>query len=445
MMAGIDASVHNESTLSSDKLSFSISYTQSDQAHIDIKVFENVISTLFTSTAQTLQPHIKAPGFDFGGAPLEYIKKNYETSITEHLKEFLFKYCVINFLYRMLQEHKIVIAGEPRLINILLKPNQDALFQFSCSILDPILIHEWRYYPFKAPKRKNYKDLDRQVENFVTQEEKNLADYNECGIQENDWVALDIALTTPQGTPLVDNFSQVFWLQVSNEAVDNPLRDLLIGKKVGEKLITQNRSLQEYFSEQISIDYTFVVTILECLPFAYFCLEQCKNQFRIKTKKELYKKLIEIFSYRNDISQRRSTVEECLRLLLSKHKFEVPHYLILRFQQNIVHSIKENPDYNVYRTQKEFESLMHNLAEKQARELIFLDTLAYHEKVELSRNDIKNYLNFTKRNRTKEFIYCIIPIILHEGQTTLIAEEEIKIYCLREKTINYAIHHLTKE
>lgn len=447
MTAGIESSAQkdNLSFCSETHLQFNITNVQPECTTIEIIVPKSIIDPLFTYAAHTQQQHIKAPGFNFGNAPIEYIKQNYEVSLTEHLKEFLFKYCITNFLYRMLQEHKLVIAGAPRLMHIFLKPGKDAIFQFNCSTISPIVIQEWRYYPFKAPKRKNYKDLDRQVENFVLQEEKSRQELSEGGIQENDWLALEITLLNSNHTPLIDNFSQVFWIQITNETVDNPLRDLLIGKKVGDTTITQNRSLQEYFSEQISTDYIFSVTILECLPYTYFCLEQCKNQFRIKTKKELHKKLIEIFSYRNDISQRRSTVEECLHLLLIKHKFDVPHQLTLRFQQNIIHAIKENPDYNVYRTQKEFESLIHNLAEKQAREVIFLDTLAYHEKIELSRNDIKNYLNFTKRNRTKEFIYYMLPTMLHEGQTTLIPEEEIKIYCLREKTINHAIHHLTKE
>ena len=33
-----------------------------------------------------------------------------------------------------------------------------------------ITFQEWKYLPFKAPKRKNYKDLDRQVETFLQEE-----------------------------------------------------------------------------------------------------------------------------------------------------------------------------------------------------------------------------------------------------------------------------------
>ena len=69
------------------------------------------------------------------------------------------------------------------------------------------------------------------------------------------------------------------------------------------------------------------------MPHAYFCIDHFKNHFKIKNNKEMYQKLIEVFSYRNDLSQRRTMVEESLKLLFSKHRFEIPNHLILRQQK----------------------------------------------------------------------------------------------------------------
>ena len=117
----------------------------------------------------------------------------------------------------------------------------------------------------------------------------------------------------------------------------------------------------------------------DIVPNAYFCLDQFKQHFRIKSNKEMYQKLIEVFSYRNDLSQRRTMVEESFKLLFSKHRFEIPNHLVLRQQKKVMDAIQYNPDYHVYRVQKDFKDAVRELAEKQAREEIFLDQLAYEE------------------------------------------------------------------
>ena len=41
--------------------------------------------------------------------------------LAEHVKELLFKYCVINYLYEQIRNNKLVVVGDPRLIDIKIK------------------------------------------------------------------------------------------------------------------------------------------------------------------------------------------------------------------------------------------------------------------------------------------------------------------------------------
>ena len=159
----------------------------------------------------------------------------------------------------------------------------------------------------------------------------------------------------------------------------------------------------------------------------------------------MHKKMIEVFSYRNDISQRHAMVEESLQALLSKHRFSVPNSLILRQEKVLLDRIKYNPDYHVYRAQKDFLQQIHELAKKQIIETIFIDKMAYHESITVTDDDIKGYLNLSNRPRTKEFIYFDTPSFKIQGQEVPIPTEELRRFCLREKAINYAIYHLTKK
>src|SRR5205085_1447643 len=109
---------------------------------------------------------------------------------------------------------------------------------------------------------------------------------------------------------------------------------------------SDNKELQNYFSERMTTDYRFHIRITDMQPDSFFCLEQFKQCFKLKTNKEMYKKLIEVFSYRNDMSQRRTMAEESLKLLLSKNHFVVPNHLSLRQQARILSTIQLNPDYH---------------------------------------------------------------------------------------------------
>jgi FKBP-type peptidyl-prolyl cis-trans isomerase (trigger factor) len=426
--------------------SFSITQTSSHLWHMNIIVPAASIDAVYHETVRLQQLTMTAPGFKKGTVPLEYIQENYLTTLVHHLKEFFLKFSVLNFLYSTIGAEKLPIAGEPRLETIDLTPHHDARFRFALDIIPNIDVQEWKYLPFKAPKRKNYKDLDRQVEHFVATEEQLYTSHNaDFGIHIGDWVLFSLSPVNNHHLPLMGNHVEKFWFKMGCEEVDNPLRTLFLGKRQGDSVYISNRGLQQYLSNQLDIAYTFRVEILDTLPCTYLCLELLKRHFRIKTNKDMNKKLIEIFSYRNDLSQRRSMVESSLKLLMSKHMIEVPPAVILREQKQLLEVVQENPDYNVYRVQKDFTHRIRQLAEKQAREKIFIDSLAYKENIAVTNLDVKGYLNLGLRPRTKEFIYFRYEEPTLDGQEVPIPAHILKRTCLREKTINYSIFYLTKK
>ncbi|MDP3889125.1 MAG: trigger factor [bacterium] len=426
-------------------LSLDLNYPRPNFCLATVIIPSQMIKALYHEVSTSQQRYAQTNGFYRGNVPLEYIQQNFTTSIIQHLKEFLFKFCVVNFLYEQIRKQKIVVAGEPRLVDISLEPGNDAHFKFEITHFPDVIINEWKYFPFKAPKRKNYKDLDRQVELFIKEEHENIEKIQDTSLTFGDWVNFDLSIDTNDNQPLLGGFKQNFWFKLDDEEIEIPLRELFKGKKLGTTFNTVNKDLQEYFSDQLETDYNFRIDIVDVLPHAYFCLEQLKRHFRIKTNKDAHKKLIEVFSYRNDLSQRRSTVEEALKLLLNKHPFTIPPHLTSRQQKNILESVQQNPDYNVYRMQRDFQTSIRKLAEKQIKETIFIDKLAYHENIEIAPTDTKGYLNLANRPRTKEFIYFRAPSSKIHGQEIPIPSEELNRICLREKTINYAIYHWTKK
>ncbi len=428
-----------------NQLIFSLEPQSSRTVLAIVTIPSKCIDVIYREASLSQRNAAQTYGFHIHTVPLDYITHTYHANLIEHLKEFILKFFVIGFLYHELRHRSISLADDPKLVGINLEPHQDARYTFKLNLFPSIGIINWKYLPFKPPLRKRYKDLDRQVDSFVKEELTLASQKNDLVIEIGDWVLLSLSLSDKDNNILLDNYNEQFWLKIGHEEVDNTFREILCGKQIGDEIFTTNNSLQEYFSDQLDTNYNFCIKVLDIQPYCYFCFDQFKRHFRIKTNKEMHQKLIEVFSYRNDLSQRRAMAEEALSLLISKHPFTLPESLVKQQQKIILETMYRNPDYNVYRIQKDFKENIQQLSEKQVRESIFIDQMAYHENIGLTNQDVKLYLNFTKRPRMKEFMYFTPPSSRIGGQEMPIIAQELKQSCLREKTLNHIIYYLTKK
>lgn len=382
-------------------------------------------------------------GFSKGSTPLLYIEQNFKSNLYTHVKEFLFHYFVLSFLYKNIYTNKLVLAAEPRLTDIVLISEGDAQFYF---LLDSINgeLFDYEGLIFKAPQRKNYKDIDRQVISFTKQEEE-LAKGYDGTIAIGDWVGFDVVLVDAEKTPLFEGYAESLWLKIGDEEADKEFQDTFVGKKKGDQFYTTVSSLQEYFSDSLDTSYLFFITIQHVIPYRFFSIEQLKHHFNLKKAKDIHKKLIEVFSFRNDLSQRRETVEALFQLLLPYHTFDLPERLVLRQQERVLQEVHNNPDYLVYKAQQDFKRTVKSLAEKQLKETILIDLIMYHHAIDADVNDVIAYLSFTQRPRMKEFIYFDVPLTKKQGQEFPIAHYMVRHNCLREKTLNQVISTLTRK
>ena len=75
----------------------------------------------------------------------------------------------------------------------------------------------------------------------------------------------------------------------------------------------------------------------------------------------------------------------------------------------VLAAVQNNPDYHVYKAQADFKEKVKQLAEKQLKETIIVDAIAYQEGLSVSDEDVRAYLNFMKRPRMKEFVHFVLP------------------------------------
>ncbi len=410
-----------------------------------VKIAREHIHALYNEALLSQKSQASTFGFDKGTTPLHYIEQNFRANIVQHLKELLFNHCVVDILYESLCTNKIVVVGDPDLIDIQLEPEQDAEFTFLLNNIQLDNDQRWKRAALRKIERKNYKDLDRQVEAFIQEETHQREQATSLEITFGDWINFEITIMSKDKNALMKNYKSELWIRIAPDEDDKDLHELFLGKKVGDSFLTQSIFLQEYLSLAFDMDYIFFVEIKDRLPHAYFEIDLFKHLFELKDDNELRAKLVEVFSTRNDISLRREMIEAVFKVLSKQYFFMLPQALLERQRQMVLAAVQHNPDYQVYKSQADFKERVRQLAEKQLKEAIIIDALAYQECITVSREDVRAYLNLLKRPRMKEFMYFTIPQYKIQGQELPLSVELIKRYCLREKTLNHIIKVLTNK
>ena len=430
----------------SESLEFEV-YSKIHKApdHIRITIHQKVVKSLYKHALKLLKKENSIIGFQQDHAPQIYLDEYYREHVLNHLKEFLLKYSVISFLYKNVREKKIIMIGDPRLDNIIINLGQNAEYHFDFTPAPPVPVRDWRYLPFKPPLRKKYKDIDKQATNFITEErtlKSNLGKNSD--ISTGDWILFSASLLNENKKPLFNNLQEYLWLRISDEETGEPFNTLFIERKKGDQFNSTNQCLCEYFGSQLNIPYLFQISILEVLPHTYFCLDSFKEQFRLKSDRKTHQKIVEVYSFRNDLSLRRAMVEETYKVLSRTFPIDVPQSAITRQERIIRDELQLNPDYSVYKLQSTFSDTIKSLAEKQMRTTLLTDYFSQQENITIDAKDVYNYLNLTKRPRTKEFIHFLHPSICVNEDEAPIPYESLKHTCIKEKTMNHILYHLTK-
>ncbi len=428
-----------------DTLCFSAKKISSNLFRSEVLVDSSLIKSVYNQTLRVFQKQTILPGFKKETTPISYLEKNFKGSIESNVKNYLFKHFVLDFLMDNVRKEKITLANYPRLIKIETLTNKQMIFSFDLSVACPFELKEWKFFIFRAPKRKRYKDLDKQVSLFIKRESNILKKNKSEEVDEGDWVLFETDLINSRNQVISSPYKSKFWIKINNEYIKKPFQSSLIGKKINESLTTNYLPIKNDFSsEQENNKFFYKITIKKITKGKNFSLESFKNTFKLKSKIDVHNKLIEVFSYRNDISQRRSIIEEVFHLLLSKHRFEVPKHFAVRRQEDILSYLKKHPDYVVYRQNKDFYKQIITLAEKQLKEEILIDQIAYKENLDINHNDIQNYLYLFNNNRLKEFVYFKPSLEKIDNTETPLQTGILKQYVMREKTLNHVIYELTK-
>lgn len=446
VLTGVHGSVEQEIFCAKSEggsyLVFRAFQTSSHLLKVTIEVGVNAIEQLCKETIELFKQG-SFEGFSDDGVPDEYILDNFQGEIHERIKGYAFRHLVIDFLITELFDRQIMFANYPRLMSAELISGPKMKFHFDVSMSDPVELKEWKLFLFKLPKRKRYKDLDKQVEQFLEAQSNALSKQDTQCIEENDWVCFQATLIDRRCDILDAKFSSMFWLRANGRGLQDQFSAMFVTRRVGDQFTTNNFDFDETQHEIDGKRYNFLINIKGLIKGGTLSLDLFKSTFRLKNKLEVHGKLMEVFSYRNDVSQRKTIIEELFHLLLTKHRFEVAKHLVLRRVEDLLVSLMKQPDYQVYKSQKDFFLQVEQLAEKQLKEEIIIDQIAYTENITVDFKDMQQYLHLFNNKRLREFVYFKSLIEKIDELEAPINANILAQAVLREKVLNHIIYTLT--
>jgi len=422
---------------------FSTKPVSSHLLEVTVKVPTNITKSIYKQAISIYAKNAQPEGLKNITLPTTFVEKEHVDEIKRNIKKFTLKHMVIDHLLEQISNKKIHIANHPRLVNMKFCTNSGAEYVFDVSVASTIPLKEWKLFTFKAPKRKKYKDLDKQVDLFIRREQEKGKKRNKDLIEDTDWINFESIIVSEKKKPIFPFHKSNFWMKINTKHVEKPFQMSFLGKKAGESFFVNQIPFNEEFSDSLTENCNFLINIKSITKGSYLCIEALKTIFKLKNKSDIHNKLIEVFSYRNDISQRQSIVEEVFHLFFSKHRFEIPKHLTIRKQESILEMLKKQPDYQVYKSQKDFYEKVSTLAEKLLKEEILIDQILYKENIKISQKDINHYLSLFNNSRLREFVYFKPVFEPIEDSDSPISESFLKQSVLREKTLNHVINTLT--
>lgn len=412
-----------------------------------VYVAPSLVNKIKKHTLDIYKNKVKTKGFVDGVMSESYAEKNCTYGISESCNQFILDFFVKDFLDEKIKNQKIVILSPPKLLKIEQTNSCGLNFIFKLSIISTICPDSWEKINFSPPKRKLYKDLDRQAVTFIKNtlsEEKTITGQDNL-VEDADWIAFDIMLLNNNNQPAIRNYKCRFWLKIDVKYITTPLHNLFLGKAKKESFIISDISILGPQADLLSSKGKFRAEICEIVKANKFSLEKFKSIFHLTDEKSMHEKLIEIFSFRNDISQRRLIIDEAFRVIFNKIRFEVPRYLILRRQEKLLEGIKKLPDYNVYKSNENFNKQVSLLAEKQIKEEALVQQIGFNDNIDVDQKDIVEYLNLLNHNRLVEFVY-FLPNINYLNDICLpIRDAILKAAILKEKILNFVIKKLSTQ
>ena len=274
-----------------NNLEFFVKRESSSILCITISVSSTLVNKIKKHTLDIYKTKMKSKGFGAGLIPEHYVETNCTFSINESCSKFVLKFFVLDFLEENIQDKKMVCLSRPKLVEIKCFDNGAINYIFRASVIGNICPDNWEKIHFSPPKRKLYKDLDRQAVTFIktAEEELTIKKHESEGdkvVEDSDWVSFSTILLNNNNQPATRGYRSNFWLKIDTKYVVTPLHGSFLGRQEGEVFTVEDLPIFGIPSDLLSIKGKFKIIIGNIVKATKFSLDYFKDIFGLTIRQD---------------------------------------------------------------------------------------------------------------------------------------------------------------
>lgn len=233
------------------------------------------------------------PGISCSTLPISYTQHYFAQEIEKETQQFLFEHFIEGNVQNFLQENKIATVNWPRLKEITGSAQAGYIITMALSLAPHLALNGWHTHTFVAPRRKNYTDLDIQVESFIATLDPEIINRN-ATVETGDWVRFSAQFRSPLVQTPVHSQTQ-YWLRITNPVLTTPEMTQFLNAKIGSQFTVPASALSSRQETTFSTDYYFDITIEHIVKTQKLSVQQVQDCLHVCDHQTLHNKLIEIF------------------------------------------------------------------------------------------------------------------------------------------------------
>jgi len=362
---------------------------------IHVEISEKQVAKELNDAYKELKKTVDVKGFRKGKVPRKVLEARFGKDVHADVTPRLIQ----NTFVDVVEEHKLDLAGPPRIDPPALVPGQPYVFDAEVEVRPEIGDVDFKGLDLK---KTMYEVSENEVDAQIQMVRKNMAT-KETVTEERPVVKDDFVLIDYQGfvegqpfdkTPLVENYVMAIGGKVMHEEFSRKLTGVLPGQKL-EIEITYGEDAADKDLAGHTITYKVELKEIqqEILPPEDDTLAEKLGDFKnLEAVKEIIRDNLDQ-GYTQRIKHELS--EQVFSALLEKNKFEVPDVLVDAELEGIVKEAQDsyaqnNVDMESIGLTRDFlRTQYRDVAEKQARRHLLLSKIIEQENLELTEEELE--------------------------------------------------------
>lgn len=349
--------------------------------------------------AKRVQREVQFPGFRKGKAPLSLIIRNFSDTIEAYTLEA----ALDEGLQKSVTDHNVFVVGRPEVKKVDFNESGDLISVVEVETLPEIELKNYKNF---VVTKDEYEISDKFVDETIQRYLKEKAELHTVDgkIEKDHLVVMDMQELDQDGKPIKNKNYKDISIRVGEGRFDPELEEQILDLKVGDqkridKIYPDDFPQKDFAGKKESYTVKIKSVQREELPelndefVKEFSAEmQSVDDFKRRTRQQLENE------YRIEAENR--FFQDLSQKLLNQNPFEIPAVLVDNYLEHIYRDVKK-------RDPKVREEIIRQHYQAEAESAVKLhylrEQIAKTEKIEVTEEDQKVFLDELKNEKVREF------------------------------------------